>query len=198
MYGRHPLFPVDIEFGVHTPDILGTSTHNYIKKLQSHFALISLAYQKDKEINVKTIPNHKHQYDCKVCCPRLESRNHVLVSQKSFIGKHKIQDRWENVPYSVVDWVKGLPVHKIQCVIAEGKSKVRVLHHNMLFQLMQWAECEEQKTAAEFDISDSEVVDYQDYWLADEIPTYMGPLRRSRAKAQKSPTILVKANQLDN
>ena len=35
MYGCHPNLPIDIEFRVQTPDISGTSIHNYVKKLQN-------------------------------------------------------------------------------------------------------------------------------------------------------------------
>ena len=133
MYGRHPLLPIDIEFGVHTPDIIGTSTHNYIQKLHSH---IQWAYQKAQEINANEIQCHKHKSNYKVCCAKLESGNHVLVSKKAFKGKHKVQDMWENVYYQVVDWAKGLPAYKIQYANAEGVSKVCVLHYSMLFPLL--------------------------------------------------------------
>ena len=66
----------------------------------------------------------------------------------------------------------------------------------MLFPLTQWAECKEQSTSADCDIFDTTVLDNEDYWSADEVSTYMGPLLRVRAKAQKSPTVLAKANQL--
>ena len=35
MYGRHPLLPIDIEFGVFTPDICETAMHKYEQKLKS-------------------------------------------------------------------------------------------------------------------------------------------------------------------
>ena len=34
MFGRHPQLPIDIEFGVRTPDIVAVSTENYVQKLQ--------------------------------------------------------------------------------------------------------------------------------------------------------------------
>ena len=34
LYGRHPLLPIDIEFGVMTPDLSETVTLKYVKELQ--------------------------------------------------------------------------------------------------------------------------------------------------------------------
>ena len=34
MFGREPNLPIDIEFGVRTPDLVATSTKNYVEKLQ--------------------------------------------------------------------------------------------------------------------------------------------------------------------
>ena len=35
--GHHPLLPIDIEFGVFTPDISKIATHNYVQKLKHSF-----------------------------------------------------------------------------------------------------------------------------------------------------------------
>ena len=42
----------------------------------------------------------------KVCCTKLEPSDLVLVSQKSLLGKHKIQYRWENESYTVLEQVR--------------------------------------------------------------------------------------------
>ena len=33
VFGREPNLPIDIEFGVRTPDLVATSTRNYVEKL---------------------------------------------------------------------------------------------------------------------------------------------------------------------
>ena len=48
MFGHHPNLPIDIEFGVWTLDILGTSTHKYIQKLQNR---LKWAYRKGQKVN---------------------------------------------------------------------------------------------------------------------------------------------------
>ena len=34
MFGRHPTLPIDIQFGVRTLDIVASTSHGYIQKLQ--------------------------------------------------------------------------------------------------------------------------------------------------------------------
>ena len=34
MYGRQPLLPIDIEFGVFTPDVTGVATQKYVQMLK--------------------------------------------------------------------------------------------------------------------------------------------------------------------
>ena len=62
MYGCHPNLPTDIEFGVQTPDISGTSTHKYIQKLQTRLKWV---YKKAEEVNTCVRAQHKKLYDRK-------------------------------------------------------------------------------------------------------------------------------------
>ena len=58
-----------------------------------------------------------------------------MVRQKGFKGKHKIQDKWENTPYKVVEQKDpNLPVFLVENT--ENPSKSRILHRNMLFPLL--------------------------------------------------------------
>ena len=59
----------------------------------------------------------------------------VLVRHKGFKGKHKIQDKWENTPYKVVEQKSpSLPVFLVENT--ENPSNTKVLHRNMLFPLL--------------------------------------------------------------
>ena len=54
----------------------------------------------------------------------------VLVKQTAWKGRHKIQDRWEEDEYQVVDQpTPGIPVYVVKS-IAGGRP--RVLHRNLL------------------------------------------------------------------
>ena len=55
----------------------------------------------------------------------------VLLRHATFKGKHKIQDRWENTIYEVIEQPLGkLPVFKIQSM--EGDDNEKVVHRNLL------------------------------------------------------------------
>ena len=50
MYGRCPILPIDIEFGVTLPDLTTVKRQNYAKKLKAH---LKWAFKKARETNDK-------------------------------------------------------------------------------------------------------------------------------------------------
>ena len=56
MFGREPNLPIDIEFGVRTPDLVATSTKNYVEKLRRRLAW---AFKKAQEVNEKERKRNK-------------------------------------------------------------------------------------------------------------------------------------------
>ena len=87
MFGRHPMLSFDVKFGVRTPDIVASTSHGYIKKLQRR---LDWAYKTASEVNKRESKNSKKQYDQKVKCTKFEPIDLVLVRQEAFKGKHKI------------------------------------------------------------------------------------------------------------
>ena len=69
----------------------------------------------------------------------------VLVHQKVFGNTRKIEDRWENPIYKVVEKRKDGPVYKVQRLRHCGEDSFRELHRNMLFPILQVAEEERGK-----------------------------------------------------
>ena len=118
------MLPINLEFGVFTPDIAEVATHKYVQKLRHH---LEWAYNKARQINEKESLKNKNRYDRNIHCSKLEVRDLVLVRKKAFTGKHKISDCWEVDPYRVLSQPgDGLPVFKVQSC---GKDKKeRVLH----------------------------------------------------------------------
>ena len=58
----------------------------------------------------------------------------VLLKCTAFKGQHKIQDRWENAIYEVIEQPLGkIPVFKIKSM--EGDDKMKVVHRNLLLLL---------------------------------------------------------------
>ena len=123
---------VDIQFGVRTPDLVAIPHENYVKKLKRRLAW---AYNKAKDVTLKMQQQYKRYHDRKIRCTKIEVGDTVLVRQKAFKGKHKIQDRWELSHYKVLEQPnEDIPVFKVQ---DEKTSKVHILHRNMLFPLIQ-------------------------------------------------------------
>ena len=138
MFGREPNLPIDIEFGVKIPDLVATSTRNYVEKLWRRLAW---AFKKAQEINLKERKRNKWNYNRKVRCSKIEKGDKVLVRQKAFKGKHKIQDKWEEDVYIVISQpIHNCPVFKVQ---NERSGKTKILHRNMLFPLSQELQCED-------------------------------------------------------
>ena len=76
----------------------------------------------------------------------------VLVKQTAWKGRHKIQDRWEDREYQVVDQpTPGIPVYTVKS-LSGGQTKV--LHRNLLLPL-QGRLRQEGETVAE-GVTDSE------------------------------------------
>ena len=127
-------------------------------------------------------------------CTKLEPGDLVLGRQKAFLGKHKIQDRWENEPYTVQEQVR--PDALIFRVARDGEAKFRTLHTNMLLPLLQRVESDlvvDNQTGN----TSSPVLNKigQSQLVADEKdPLSDGTV--TRGKARKMGLCLGKANQL--
>ena len=132
MYGRIPILPIDVEFGVMIPDLANASHQNYAEKLKAH---LKWAYKTAKENNDREAARHKDYYDLKFKCMKLAPGDLVLVRVKAFGPDHKIVDRWEQIPYRVLAQHKDLPVYKVQPTTEREEEGIRTLHRNMLFPL---------------------------------------------------------------
>ena len=125
--GDIPCYQIDVQFGVRVPDIIASTSHGYIQKLQGRLDWTYKAGKREAE-------HSKKWYDQNKKCTKLEPGNLVLVRQKAFKGKHEVNDRWEITPYCVIEHVGGhLPVYKVQLV--GETTRFRVLHRNWLFPL---------------------------------------------------------------
>ena len=70
MFGREPLLPIDVEFGVRTPDIAAVTTHKYVEKLRNK---MKWAFKKATEISLKESVRQKRYYDKKIKCSQLKT-----------------------------------------------------------------------------------------------------------------------------
>ena len=132
MYGRIPILPIDVEFGVMIPDITHASCQNYAEKLKAH---LKWAYKVARENSDQEAARHKQYYDQKFKCMKIVPGDLVLVRVKAFGPNHKIADRWEQTPYRVLSQHNNTPVYKVQPVNKNVENNICMLHRNMLFPL---------------------------------------------------------------
>ena len=76
----------------------------------------------------KAAPNKK-RYDVDPSPGVLLPGDCVLLRNLSPRGKNQLKDRWEDVPYEVLQRISGLPVYVVQ---QEGTGMRRTLHCNLL------------------------------------------------------------------
>ena len=70
----------------------------------------------------------------KVRCAQLRVGDKVLLKHTAFKGKDKIQDRWENAIYKVIEHPLGkIPGFKVKS--KEGADNMKVVHSNLLLPL---------------------------------------------------------------
>ena len=186
MYGRQPLLPIDIEYGVFTPDVTGVATQKYVQMLKHR---LEWAYNKAREVSAKEAKRSKRRYDRKVRCSKLDIGDIVLVRRKGFTGKHKVADRWEKAYYEVISQkFSEIPVFVVKSL---GKDKrERTLHRNMLYPLSFQVQSEPEQYD---DVDCESLVENQSGSIDDSLvdqPIHQGPMTHSRTQA------LMKANLL--
>ena len=85
--------------------------------------------------NRKEIQRHKRNYENNIRWSQLSKDDIVQVKRETFQGKHKIQDRWKNKPYVVMEKsYDDLPLYKVKPCQEDGKE--RAIHSNELFPLL--------------------------------------------------------------
>ena len=131
MFGRHPRFPIDVEFGLHKPNCSDNcSKSRYIQKLRRR---LNYAHKKASKYSSEQAQKYKTSYDKSVKGPQLQVNDLVLVKIVAHKARHKIQDKWESEEYIVLEQpIPGTPVYRVRPVTG---TKVRTLHRNLLLPL---------------------------------------------------------------
>ncbi len=98
---------MDLCFGT-SPDGVGISNHHqYVERIKS---ALQRAYQLATETARKSQQRNKRLYDKQVKHQTLEVEDRVLIKNLAMTGKHKLADKWNYVPYLVIEKLKNLPV----------------------------------------------------------------------------------------
>ena len=107
MMGRKPRLAVDLNMETNLPEHGPSSSSKYIQDLERRLQWSHKLAQKHME---KQANKAKKFYYRKVRCSKLEPGDLVLVKKFGFKGKHKIQDRWENQIYEVLESCHSSPL----------------------------------------------------------------------------------------
>ena len=112
-------------------DLKGNTSTKYVENLKWR---IEWAYKTTNEVVKKEQQQNKWHYNHRVRCAQLKEGDKVLLKHTAFKAKHKIQDRWENTIYEVIEQPLGkIPVFKIKSM--EGDDKMKVVQRNLLLPL---------------------------------------------------------------
>ena len=73
-------------------------------------------------------------YDCKAGAVALQPGDVVMVCTDGFVGKWKVNDRWEDGGFIAESQLEDWPVYKVRCLTSDAKQKpkFRILHRNRL------------------------------------------------------------------
>ncbi|XP_062567508.1 uncharacterized protein LOC134229739 [Saccostrea cucullata] len=130
MFGRDPILPIDLIFGIDRNQP-SKSTSSYIQKLQKN---LQNAYQQAQTALKNSQGRQKLYYDTKVRGSTLKEGDRVLIKVVKFDGKHKIQDRWEEHPYIIIGQPNNsVPVFQVKREDDQGRT--RILHRNLLLPI---------------------------------------------------------------
>ena len=127
MFGRQPRLAVDIQFGTTLSPEGSLDQAGYVQKLQQR---LQTAFDTARRMVEQQQNRAKQRYDLKAKASKLLPGDRVMLRQNRTT---KIQDRWENRVYVVIEQPYGdNPVYRIT---PQGGVGSRTVHRSWLFPL---------------------------------------------------------------
>lgn len=130
MFGREARLPIDLCFGISPDGEDNVKYHQYVDQLKRE---LKNAYQLAMNEMSKNHQRNKKQYDSRVRDQTLEEGDRVLVLNLGLTGKHKLQDKWNPLPYLVIEKLPNLPVYRVKPERVLGV--VKTLHRDHLLPI---------------------------------------------------------------
>ncbi|KAG1955575.1 interleukin-1 receptor accessory protein-like 1-A [Pimephales promelas] len=130
LFGREARLPVDLCFGTSPDGDYEVTFQQYVETMRHE---LQEAYQLAEETSLKNHQRNKQHYDKRVKPQMLEKGDRVFIRNLAQTGKHKLEDRWNSVPYIVVERLRNLPVYKLR--LETGTGRVRTLHRDHLLPI---------------------------------------------------------------
>ncbi|KAK7906795.1 hypothetical protein WMY93_015407 [Mugilogobius chulae] len=127
LFGRSPRLPVDLAFGLPVRESASPSHSQYVKSLKER---LEECYKLASQNAQKSAQKNKSRFDQRVKPASLEAGDRVLVRNVRIRGKHKLEDKWEQDVYVVVQRAGDLPVYIVKPETRDGPT--RTLHRDLL------------------------------------------------------------------
>ena len=180
MFGRKGKLPVDAIFESGTEEEDQKSTEEYIKNLKRRLEFARAAVNEHAN---KAREKQKHYYDRKVKTTKINIGDKVLVKILIHEGKHKIEDKYENDKYTVIDQpIENIPVFKIRST----ERKTRTLHRNHLLLLR----------TKEVDL-DNSTTENEDSFENNTVPPERNEEDYSKEKSEENKVVVVEKKNSD-
>lgn len=129
MFGRKPRLPIDSLFDTPVNEVSSQTTRDYIEQLKKRMKETQEVVHKVME---KARLKMKEEYDKKAKATKICVGDKVLVKIFKFEGKHKIEDKYKDVTYTVIGQPnEHIPVYDVRSKDGDEKR----LHRNHLFLL---------------------------------------------------------------
>lgn len=127
MFGRKPRLPIDTAFeNARKEEIQNKTAQDYLIDLKHRMEKTKRIVEDHVE---KSKTKQKKYYNRSVKSANINVGDKVLVRRVAFEGKHKIQDKFEDDIYSVVEQPRSdIPVYRVK-----SGDKEKVLHRNLLY-----------------------------------------------------------------
>lgn len=130
MFGREARLPVDLCFNT---SVDGKDPVKYQQYVESMKRDLQNAYKLASDASQKSHERNKKYYDKRVKHQTLEEGDRVLIKNLGLTGKHKLQDRWNSLPYIVVKKLPDLPVYRLKP--ERGSGGIQTLHRDHLLPI---------------------------------------------------------------
>ena len=141
MFGRQPKIALDVVLGLVNDEHEEVDYGKYMATMRSR---LKQAHEQASKNMMSSQERQSRNYNKRARAASLDVGNQVLVKVVSFDGKHKIADKWEEVPYIVMDQpYADIPVYAVQKENRSGPR--RTLHRNLLLPISHLPVAEIQK-----------------------------------------------------
>ncbi|XP_062372262.1 retrovirus-related Pol polyprotein from transposon 412 isoform X1 [Sardina pilchardus] len=128
MFGREARLPIDVCFGTDGQDAVSHS--RYVEELKRD---LQSAYELAAKSATQVHLRNKRNYERVLRNQVLSKGDRVLLKNLGLKGKHKLQSRWNSLPYVVVEKLPDLPVYRVRP--ESGMGKLRTIHRDNILPI---------------------------------------------------------------